>query len=171
MSVVLIGYRGSGKTTIGKRLADRLWQKFVDVDDIIVRMAGKSITRIFAEDGEPHYRDIESAALKEALTLPDHVVALGGGTCGREENRRMIKESGRKVIYLKCDPEVLLARAQADPRSAETRPPLTHLDGGIEEIHYLLEKREPLYREVKTGEIDVTNLTPDEAMVYIARLM
>jgi shikimate kinase len=170
MSIVLIGYRGSGKTTIGKRLADRLWQPFVDVDDLIVKKAGKNIKRIFEEDGEPAFRDIESEALREVCKLSEHVIGLGGGTLGREENRQAIRESGHKVIYLKCEPAELLRRIQSDPQTTETRPNLTSLGGGIEEIQAMLAQREPLYRQVMHAELDVTHLKPENAVVYIVRL-
>lgn len=170
MSIVLIGYRGSGKTTIGKRLADRLWQSFVDVDDLIVKKAGKNIKQIFEQHGEAHFRDLETEAVKEICKLSDHVIGLGGGTLGREENRRAIREAGHKVIYLKCEPAELHRRIQADPQSIETRPNLTNLGGGIEEIKKMLAEREPIYRQVMHAELDVTHLTPEDAVVYIVRL-
>src|SRR5262245_38294162 len=110
MSTVLIGYRGSGKSTIGHKLADRLWQKLVDTDDLIVAKAGKSIAQIFAEHGEPHFRDLETSVVREVAALQDHVIALGGGAPMREENRKAIKEAGHRVIYLKCDPAELHKR-------------------------------------------------------------
>jgi shikimate kinase len=171
MNVVLIGYRGCGKSTIGRKLADRLWQKFIDIDELIVRQAGKNIAEIFAQEGEEQFREIETACLREALAVEDHVLALGGGSLGRAENRDMLKQSGDKVIYLKCDPKTLLARIEADPQSALTRPALTNLGGGIEEIKLKLAEREPHYRQAMTSELDVTNLTPDEAVVYIARML
>jgi shikimate kinase len=171
MKIALIGYRGSGKTSIGRKLADRLWYKFVDVDDLIVRKAGKSIREIFAQDGEPAFRDIETEALREVLALDDHVIGMGGGTLGREENRAMLRESGAKVVYLRCEAEQLLRRVQADPRSAENRPNLTNLGGGIEEIRQVLAQREPIYREVKHIELDVTRLSIDEAVAYVGRML
>lgn len=170
MNVILIGYRGSGKTTVGRKLADRLWQKYVDLDDLVVKTAGKSIREIFEQNGEPHFRDLETEALREALKLPDIVLGLGGGTVMREENRWMIKAAGQKVIYLRCSAEELLRRTQADPRTAENRPNLTAA-GGLEEIQQLLAQREPVYREVMDLELDVTRLTPDEAMSYLARMI
>ena len=170
MSIVLIGYRGSGKTTIGRRLADRLWQPFVDVDDLIVKKAGKNIKRIFEEDGEPAFRDLETQAVKDACKLTEHVIGFGGGTLGREENRTVLRESGHKIIYLKCEPAELLRRIQADPQTAETRPNLTALGGGIEEIQAMLAEREPLYRQVMHAELDITHLRPEDAVVYIVRL-
>src|SRR5579859_3675326 len=100
MSILLIGYRGSGKTTIGKRLADRLWQPFVDTDDLIVKKAGKNIRQIFEEQGEDAFRDLEEQVMKEVVGLSEHVISLGGGSVLREANRQAIKNSGRPVIYL-----------------------------------------------------------------------
>lgn len=170
MSIVLIGYRGSGKSTIGKRLADRLWQPFIDVDDLIVKKAGKNIKQIFEQDGEPKFRNLEAEAVNEVCKLSEHVIGLGGGTLGREENRKAIRDAGHKVIYLKCEPAELHRRIQADPQSAATRPNLTNLGGGIEEIQKMLAEREPFYRQVMHAELDVTHLTPEDAVVYIVRL-
>jgi shikimate kinase len=171
VSIVLIGYRGCGKTTIGKKLADRLWQSFVDTDELIVRKAGKSIREIFADEGETHFRDLEAQAVREVSLLDDHVIALGGGAPLREENRAVLRSRDHKIIYLRCDPEVLYQRIHADPQTAATRPALTGLGGGIEEIKSLLAQREPVYRQLMTAELDVTNLSVDEAMVYIVRLL
>jgi shikimate kinase len=171
MSTFLIGYRGSGKTTIGKRLADRLWQSFVDIDDLIVKSAEKTIKDIFEQDGEPAFRDLEEKAVRQAIEMPEHVIALGGGSVLREANRTAIKASGQKVIYLKCTPGELHKRIAADPQTAASRPSLTHLGGTVEEIEKLLAEREPLYRQVMTSELDVTRLTPEEAVVYLARMI
>jgi shikimate kinase len=171
MSTVLIGYRGSGKTTIGKRLADRLWQSFVDTDERVVARAGKSIKEIFAQDGEPRFRELEAEAVREALGLQDHVIALGGGTTMRPETREALKKSGHRVVYLKCAPEVLHQRIAQDPETAASRPNLTSLGGGVDEIAKVLDEREPVYRQVMHAELDVTHLTPEEAVVYIVRLL
>ena len=170
MSIVLIGYRGSGKTSIGKRLADRLWQKCVDTDEMVVAKAGKPIAQIFAEEGEEKFRALEAEAVKEVAQKSDVVIALGGGAPLREENRKLIKEAGHRVIYLKCEPEELLRRIQADPDTPHSRPSLTEFGGGKEEIEKVLAEREPIYRQMADAELEVTYLTPDEAMVYIVRL-
>ena len=171
MNVILVGYRGCGKSTIGRKLADRLWQTFVDTDELIVRRAGKPINRIFAEDGEPAFRDLESAVLREVLAADETIIALGGGTVIREENRRLIKSSGAKVIYLRCDIGVLDQRIQSDARTGENRPALTALGGGLEEITLKIAEREPLYREVMTAEFDVTHQTVDDAVHRIVRML
>jgi shikimate kinase len=171
MSVILIGYRGSGKTTIGRKLADRLWQSFVDTDELIVRRAGKSIKEIFDQQGEPAFRDLESAVLKEALLLEDHVIALGGGAVLRDENRLAIQSSGHRVIYLKCDPQTLAQRIAADPNTAASRPALSPAGSSADEVHQLLAQREPLYRATMHAELDVTHLSPDDAVVYLVRMM
>jgi shikimate kinase len=172
VSIVLIGYRGSGKSTIGGKLADRLWQPFVDSDELIVRKAGgRTIKEIFETEGEQRFRDLESEIVREVSLLQEHVIALGGGALVREENRKHIKDAGHKVIYLKCSPEVLLKHIQDDPDTNMTRPPLTHLGGSVEEIRKLLAEREPIYRQAMTAELEVTNLTPEEAVVYIVRLL
>ena len=171
MSIVLIGYRGCGKSTVGRKLADRLWQKFVDSDDLIVRKAGKSIREIFEQQGEAAFRDLETQVVRELAAVPDQVVALGGGALQREENRQALKAGGHKLIYLRCEPEELFRRIQEDPQTGEARPSLTPLGGGLEEIKALLAEREPVYRSVMTAELEVTNLTPEEAVQYIVRLL
>ena len=171
MSIILIGYRGSGKSTIGKRLADKLWSKFVDTDQLVAKTAGRTIKEIFESGGEKHFRDLEVAAVKDALSHAEHVIGLGGGAVTREENRAAVKASGRKVVYLRCDPKVLHERIQNDPTSATTRPNLTAHGGTIDEITTLIAEREPLYRSLMNYELDVTNLSPDEAVVYISRQM
>jgi shikimate kinase len=171
MSVVLIGARGSGKSTIGRKLADRLWQSFIDVDEQIIRRAGKTIRDIFEQDGEERFRELEIDVIREAAALPDQVIALGGGSLMREENRNALREAGHQLFYLRCDPNELARRIKADPTSGATRPNLTQFGGGIEEIKFLLAIREAIYRECMHAEVDVTKLSPEEAVVSIVNLM
>ena len=171
MSIVLIGYRGSGKTSIGRKLADRLWQEFVDTDDLIVKRAGKTIREIFDERGEGAFRDLEASVLQEVLKQEESVISLGGGAVLREENRKALSAGEHKTIYLRCDAKVLHDRIHADATTAAMRPSLTPLGGTLEEVEQVLAVREPLYRSVMTAELDVTNLTIEEAVVYIVRLL
>jgi shikimate kinase len=171
MSAVLLGYRGCGKTTLGKKLADRLWIKFVDTDELIVAAAGKTIRQIFETDGEARFRQLEIAAVEDACAREDHIIALGGGAVLREENRTLLKSLALSRVYLKCEPAELLKRIEADPATAETRPPLSPLSNSLQEIESMLKIREPLYREVMTAELDVTNLDLEEALKYVARMI
>ena len=170
MSLVLIGYRGCGKTTVGRKLADRLWQPFADTDEIVMKTAGKPIRDIFAQDGEAGFRELELAAVREVAQLQEHVIAVGGGALERGENRDALKAGGHKLIYLRCEPAELHRRIAADPASADTRPDLTP-GGGPEEIVTVLAQREPTYRAAAGAELDVTRLSPDEVCVYLARMI
>jgi shikimate kinase len=171
VSTILIGYRGCGKTTIGRRLADKLWQKFIDTDELIVSKAAMSIADVFEQHGEARFRELEAEAVREVAALQEHVVALGGGALVRPENLEALKKSGHKIIYLRCEPEELYSRIKSDPATMASRPNLTSLGGGVAEINKVLSDREPIYRKAMDAELDVTNLTPDEAVVYIVRLL
>jgi shikimate kinase len=170
MSIVLIGYRGCGKTSIGRKLADRLWQPFVDTDDLVIKKAGKSIRDIFEQDGEERFRHLEAEAIKDAAKLHEHVIALGGGGATRKENVKVLRDAGHKLIYLRCEPAELFRRIQMDPNTGITRPALTAKGGGIEEIRAVMAEREPAYRAAAQAELDVTHLSVDEALVYVTRL-
>lgn len=170
MSIVLIGYRGCGKTSIGRKLADRLWQPFVDTDDLVVKKAGKNIKDIFAQDGEERFRQLEAEAIKDAAKLQEHVIALGGGGATRKENVKVLRDAGHKLIYLRCEPAELFRRIQMDPNTGTSRPALTAKGGGIEEIAAVMAEREPAYRAAAQAELDVTHLSVDEALVYVTRL-
>ncbi len=151
MGVVLIGYRGSGKTTVGRMLAERLEKPFVDCDLQIVEKAGRSIREIFLAEGEEGFRKIEMAVIAE-ITKKDCVIAVGGGAVIREENQKSLKSGGHRMIYLRCEPDELLRRIQRDPGTSDNRPNLTNLGGGIEEIEAVLERREPIYRAPMSAE-------------------
>lgn len=150
--VFLIGYRGTGKTTIAPALAERLGFKWVDADDVIEQQVGKTIAAIFAEDGEGAFRDLEASAVAALIREQRMVVGLGGGAILREANRSAIRAAGR-VIWLTAGVDMILARLAADPSTAERRPNLTST-GGRAEIEKLLAERTPLYRECATLTVD-----------------
>ena len=170
MNIALIGYRGSGKTTIGKLLANRLWMDFVDTDALIAARAGKTIREIFDAGGEVAFRDLESAVIADVLTKDNQVVALGGGAILRPENLQRIKAAAR-VIYLQADAATLHARILADPATAQTRPSLTVAGGSLEEVQTLLAQRDPHYRAAADATLEVNRLTPQDAATYITRLV
>jgi shikimate kinase len=169
MVIVLIGYRGSGKTTVGRILAQRLGKAFVDCDEVIVARQGKSIREIFLTRGEEAFRKAEMEVISELSSSTECVIALGGGAILREENRRAL--AGHKIVYLRCEEEELLRRIEGDPASSDNRPNLTNLGGKIEEIRALLRQREPIYRAAMSAELDVTHLTPLEVAERLERLI
>lgn len=166
MNLYLIGYRGSGKTTVARLASTLLAQPWVDADEELERQAGKTIREIFAESGEEHFRELESQVLADLAQGPHRIVALGGGIILRETNRQLLKRSG-KVVWLRARPETLLARIQADPTTADRRPQLTST-GGLEEIKRLLAERTPLYATCADYVVDVDELTPEEVAERIA---
>ena len=163
VATILLGYRGSGKTTVGKRLADRTGGTFTDTDALVVALAGRPIADLFADEGEASFRDRESAAIAAALAgVGDRdVIATGGGIVLRPENRRLMMDSARRRIYLACDPAVLIRRLGRDRTGA--RPALTALPPA-DEVRALLAARDPLYREVATRVIDVTSMRLEEVV-------
>lgn len=171
MSIILIGYRGSGKTTLGGQLAEKLGWPFVDLDRRIVEKAGMSIREIFTRHGETGFRKMETQHLLDVVQLQSHVISLGGGAVLAEENRRAINSSKHHVVYLKATPEELHRRIVADPATAAQRPGLTHLGGSVDEVRTLLSKRESLYQELKTIELDVNSLPTDALVVQLHALL
>src|SRR3954471_12217776 len=115
--ILLVGFMGAGKTSVGKLLAKRLERRFVDLDDLIVAREGRSIAQIFEEAGESGFRSRESAALHELLfgstSLTDAVVALGGGALARAENRDAIARSQAQTIFLDAGIQELFQRCVA----------------------------------------------------------
>lgn len=158
MAITIIGYRGSGKTTIGPELARRLDWDSVDIDPEIEKQAGKSITTIFAEDGEPHFRDLESSELARQLARGQIVVSAGGGAVLSDDNRQLMRAAG-PVIWLMADISTLAARMASDPATRERRPALTDTDP-LSEIQLVLTHRQPLYEQAATIMIRTDNRSP-----------
>jgi shikimate kinase len=159
-NIALIGYRGTGKTTVAQWLATRLGWDWVDADVEVELRAGKSIAAIFADDGEPAFRDLESVVVEELCGRSLTVLALGGGAVQRESNRQEIKKCGA-VVWLQASVETIQERIAADPATAARRPNLIGA-GGRAEIERLLAQRTPNYRACATLEVDTDNKTPTE---------
>ncbi len=160
MNLYLVGYRGSGKTTVASRVAQRLNRRHVDTDELIEQKTKHTIQDIFACLGEKGFRKIESELIGSFRAEDEWVVSLGGGAILAEENRSRLKQTG-KVIWLQATPEVLLDRIESDPMTANRRPKLTQLDD-LEEVRQTLAAREPLYAEVADFKIDASELEIDE---------
>ena len=165
MNLFLIGYRGSGKSTVAQLVAREIGLPWLDADAALEQRAGRTIREIFAESGEEAFRDLESAELAKLAAGPAHVVALGGGAVLRQENQQLIKRSG-KVAWLRARPETLLARIEADVTTAQRRPNLTDA-GGLAEVEQLLAVRTPVYAACADFVVDVDDLSPAAAAAAI----
>lgn len=164
-NIILVGYRGSGKTTIGRVLAARLGWAFADADDAVEAGAGMSIADIFAAEAETGFRNREAAALAELCARTELVVATGGGAVLRAANRVLLKANGF-VVWLTASPEAIWERLQADPATAARRPNLTAA-GGEAEVRVLLAAREPMYRGVADFTVAADTVSPDAVATAI----
>jgi len=160
MNLVLIGYRATGKTTLARCLAQRLGWDWIDADVEIEHRAGKSIARIFAEEGEPAFRDLEAEVIADLCGRTRLVVAAGGGAPLREESRRAMRQAGQ-VVWLTATPETILARMSGDATTAERRPSLTN-QPPLEEIVQLLSRRDPIYRQSAHLIVDTECKLPEQ---------
>ena len=158
MNVVLIGYRGCGKTTVGRMLANRNDAGFVDTDELIVHQTGASIADIFANQGEPHFRKLEEAAIKMATKSVGRVISVGGGAVESKTNRSTLRGYGT-VVWLQADVQTLWNRISSDAQSHGQRPNLA--GGGLEEVEQVLNRRTPLYAELAHVAIATTNRHPN----------
>lgn len=155
-NLFLIGYRGTGKTTLGRAVARKLKMNFIDADDLLVETIGKSIPKIFESEGEDKFREYETQILKEICKKENIVVGCGGGIVTREENIKLLKENG-VVCLLTADPKVIHEWIYGD----KNRPSLTDKDP-YKEIVFMMEKRKPLYNKAKDFSVDTgVNNIPD----------
>lgn len=173
MNVFLIGYRGTGKTTVAKLIAQKLGTHWIDADVEIERRSGKTIANIFAESGERFFRQLESDLIKDLVQELDNtektIVALGGGAVLQSENREALRGHGT-VFWLLASPKTIASRIQLDPASPANRPNLT-TTGGIEEIRQLLTKRAPIYEECANHTINTENKTPEQVAAEIVTII
>lgn len=160
--VVLVGLPGAGKSTTGRRLAKILSVPFADSDELIESAHGRTVRAIFAESGEAVFRDLERAAITDALGSFDGVLSLGGGALSSTETIAAIRDSGVPVVFLDAPLATLLARV-GDGR---TRPLLTDDPAG--RLAALAEQRRPLYVEVAKLHVDTASRTPGQVASLIA---
>jgi shikimate kinase len=151
-NIVLIGYRGTGKTSVARELAARLGWPWFDADEEIERAAGKSIAEIFAASGEATFRDWETQVIDQLSAKHGAILATGGGAILRESNRVALARHGR-FVWLRTSAETIHARLRNDATTAARRPSLTGLSE-MEEIRALLGKREPIYAELAKLTLD-----------------
>jgi shikimate kinase len=164
-SLALVGLSGTGKSTLGRALAEALGWPLLDTDALIIGAQGRPVAAIFAELGEAPFRDLESAALAEALAAPPAVVATGGGAVLRPANRDLLRRRAT-VIWLDAPDAVILARLAAHD---EGRPLLA--DSPAARLAALRAAREAIYRVVADIVLDTSGLGPDALVAQVLRAL
>lgn len=161
-NIILIGFMGSGKTSVGIRLSYRLKRTIIDTDKWIERRQGMSVSEIFDAQGEKAFRDMETECLKELLrTVDGQIISVGGGLPMREENHGLLKKLGR-VFYLSAAPETIYERVKSD-----TTRPLLQVADPMERIRTLLKQRAPVYEACADVILEVSDKTFDEILDQI----
>lgn len=160
MNIVLIGFRGTGKSCVGKAIAHYAKRRFIDADDYLEQKIGKTIKEIFSEGGEERFRQIESEIIEELSLLDGVVIATGGGAVLKEENVKNMKRNGF-IVLLEADTETIHKRLTEDTEGQAQRPGLTNMKQ-YEEIKYLLEYRRPFYKKAADYRIDTTKLSVNQ---------
>ena len=159
MNLVLVGYRASGKTTVGRRLSAFLKKAFVDTDDLIEERQGIPIGEIVKIHGWDYFRAIERKVISEISDHDDLIIAAGGGAVLEAENVKALKRNGF-IIWLKADIQILLQRMAKDPRTVTGRPSLTG-KGSLEELKEVLSHRENFYKQASEVQVDTSLLDVD----------
>lgn len=169
--LVLTGFMGSGKTTVGRLLAERLGWRFLDLDDAIERADGRRVAAIFAESGEPFFRALETEALRSALLEPQLVLALGGGALETAENHGLLAESADTLVLLLTAPfDTLYERCVR--QSAEVSAaglPVRPLLGDAESAAARLARREGVYRAAAGMVLETDGQTPEQTTERLLR--
>ncbi len=162
-SIVLIGFMGSGKSTVGRELQQRLGYPLVDMDQTIEERAGKTISAIFGDEGEAAFRGMETALLRELndSDAPRRIISTGGGVVGRAENRTLLRDLGY-VVWLCAPADVILERT-AKNRSR----PLLQTEDPAAMINALMEERRPLYEETAHLKLETSGLCSHEVATGI----
>ena len=140
-NIVLCGFMGSGKTSIGKRLAARTGMKFIDMDDYIQEKHNKKISDIFRDEGEEAFRQMETEAVRDLSQHSGYIIASGGGTVLRQENVDLFHQGGSRIVLLDTPLTALFERLKND-----TQRPLLQVENRREVIETLYNKRIPLYK-------------------------
>lgn len=168
--IVLMGFMGAGKSTVGRILAQALGWEFLDLDAHLEARAGASIAELFERHGEPHFRRLESSALANALARPNTVLALGGGTPEQLTNRLLLEQTpGTAVIFLDAPFPALFDRCmlQSFASPEHVRPVLT--SPAEAEARYHL--RQPIFRRLARHTVDTREMTAAEASNVIVGLL
>ncbi len=167
MNIYLIGYRCTGKTTIGKILSERLHHDFLDMDQTIEQQTGSTISDLVRTHGWAYFRQVEKETLLKTREIKDTVVSTGGGIVTDPENLIFLNKNGF-TIWLDVDMEMILSRLHSDPSTWSSRPSLTDKNL-IDETEELLSLRRPLYAKAAHLKIETGLRTPEEILTLIER--
>jgi shikimate kinase len=167
MNIYLIGYRCTGKTTIGKILADRLHHDFLDMDQAVEQQTGSTISDLVQTHGWDYFRQIERKALLKTHELKNTVVSTGGGIVTDPENLDFLTTAGY-TVWLDADIRTILSRLKSDPVTLSLRPSLTGKNL-IDETEEVLNMRRPLYAKAAHLKIETGLHTPKEIVTFIER--
>lgn len=166
MNLVLVGYRGAGKTAVAALLASRRGLEVVHLDAEIERRAGKPIPQIVADVGWPGFRDLEEEVVRALAARDGLLLDCGGGVVEREANFAVLRRAG-PVIWLKASGATIVERIAGDNQ----RPSLTGTKSFTEEVAEVLERRTPLYQRIAHYEVDTDSRTVAEVAAEIERLL
>jgi shikimate kinase len=164
----LIGYRCTGKSSIGSRLAETLRLPFYDTDALIEAAAGMTIREMVDQKGWAYFRDKEKECIRRVALMTDGVVATGGGAVMDPDNAETLKKSS-VMVWLTADIETILKRMAADRATAEQRPSLSDAENLRIETETILGQRQPVYRKLAGLTIDTVRCDVDEAVEEICR--
>jgi shikimate kinase len=164
VNLVLIGYRGTGKSAVAGKLAGLLQRQVVSLDQEITRLAGMPITDIVAAHGWNHFRDLEEQVCREFGAKDDLIIDCGGGVVEREANFTSLRAGG-KVFWLRATPATIVRRIGGDT----LRPSLTGTRTFTEEVEEVLQRRTPLYERLAHATIDTDGRSLDDLAATIAR--
>lgn len=165
--LILTGYRGCGKSAVGKLLSVSLSRKLIDIDMAIESSTDKSIAEIFSEVGQEGFRDLESTQIASLVSLKESaIISLGGGAVLRSENRKCIRNLG-KTVWLQATPETILDRISNDSTTQSRRPKLSKL-GDMEEIRSILDTRIPWYNEVADLAVSTDGVSMERVAEIVA---
>ena len=162
VNIILIGYRGTGKSTVGKKIAESLQIPFYDTDELIKKHTGRIIREIVEERGWESFREEEKKVIRELSSVRESVIATGGGAVMDEENLNILKKKG-VFIWLTADVRTIIERMENDKVSDEQRPSLSK--GGLyRETADMLEMRIPVYRQLADFIVDTSKKNINEVV-------
>ncbi len=164
MNIVLVGYRGTGKSAVAQELAATFGLKVVSLDQEIQRLAGQSIPQIVEQVGWPGFRDLEEQVVRTFAARDGQVIDCGGGVIEREANFDVLRRAGT-VVWLRASPRIIVQRIAGDTE----RPSLTGTKSFTDEVSEVLERRAPLYERISHLQADTDTLTVAQVTAEIAQ--